>query len=550
MKPTMRNLWISVCIGVYLLMGWGTAAAKAPEKILVLPFNVYSEKDLSFLKNGIRDMLFSRLSKEGEIVVIDREKTDQAIRGIGDINQQNAAALGQTLGADYVVFGSLTVFGSSISTDAKVLNMDGKQIAMTFNDSGKDNGDVIGHINRFAAQVNGRIFGQDTAVASQSPAPAKQSVNDPRKHPESLWTGRIDAEEGRSDGREAPAAGRLGPAWRSRNFKMEIRNISLGDVDNDGSIEVAFMDQKQILVYRYRDDRFIKVAKVETDVNDRLLSLDVADINGNGRAEIFVTCLNKNTNFLKSFVLEWNGTRLQKIVENAKWYFRVVDVPGRGKVLMGQQRSVRRIFLAGVDEMNWNGTGYISATTVALPGWANVYGFNYGDVTNTGQEMTVAFSERDYLRVIGPDGSTEWESPEEYGGGLTYLESPDEAASSLSDHKETKRRYLPQRILIADVDNDGKNDVLVGKNRDSANRLFAKLRFFKGGLIECLGWDEFGLYPKWKTREISGTLSDYAVGDIDNDGRNELVFSVIKKISSVLGDAKSFIAAQDIKPVN
>ncbi|GAG74886.1 unnamed protein product, partial [marine sediment metagenome] len=51
---------------------------------------------------------------------------------------------------------------------------------------------------------------------------------------------------------------------------------------------------------------------------------------------------------------------------------------------------------------------------------------------------------------------------------------------------------------------------------------------------------------KWKTREISGHISDYTIADIDNDGRDELVFSVVSKTGSVLGEAKSYLVSQEI----
>jgi hypothetical protein len=130
-------------------------------------------------------------------------------------------------------------------------------------------------------------------------------------------------------------------------------------------------------------------------------------------------------------------------------------------------------------------------------------------------------------------------------GGL-FIDYPDEASARIGDYRPQTRYYLSQRILISDVDNDGKSEVLVCRNKDAAGGLFAKLRLFKAGQIECLSWDKFGLYPEWKTRNISGHVSDYTLGDIDNDGTPELVFAIIKKMSSVLGEARSFIASQEI----
>ena len=77
------------------------------------------------------------------------------------------------------------------------------------------------------------------------------------------------------------------------------------------------------------------------------------------------------------------------------------------------------------------------------------------------------------------------------------------------------------------------------KNESSTGRLLERVRVFKSGHIECLAMDELGSSLKWKTREISGHISDYAIADLDNDGQDELVFSVVSK-------AKSFLVSQEI----
>ena len=144
------------------------------------------------------------------------------------------------------------------------------------------------------------------------------------------------------------------------------------------------------------------------------------------------------------------------------------------------------------------------------------------------------------------DGNKEWESSDTYGGSSIYLEFPMEATARIGEHKEMDRRYLPLRILTRDIDGDGKSEVLVGRNLDAAGRLFSRVRIYKGGHIECLAWNDFGLATRWKTPEISGQISDYALGDINNDGKPELVFSVIQKIDSVIGKPRSYVAALEI----
>ncbi len=522
------------------------ALTKEPSKVLILPFQIHSEKDLSFLKNGIQDMLDTRLTREGEMIPLGRETVAQAAEDISGMDEKAAAALGKKYGADYVVFGSLTAIGEKISTDARLLDVSQGRTKLNFNESG-DSGDVISHIDRFANQVNDDLFG-DPKPEKKMTAKETDTVDESRRHPDSLWTGKIESEGGRTAAGLGEAAAQLGAVWKSKNFKTAIIGLSIGDTDGDGSNEIVFIDEKNVYVHRRTKDSFVKVAEIQGQTLDSLLSVDVADINGNGRSEIFVSNLNRDSKILRSFVLEWDGTRFQKIVSDARWYFRVIDVPKRGSLLMGQQRGISKIFLPGVEELRWDGSQYAGAGTQMLPGKVNVFGFNYGDVTNTGHEVTVSFGDDTYLRVADPEGKDDWKSPDPYGGSALFLEYPMEASASIGSHQEQDRFYLPQRILIADVDNDGKNEVLVNRGKDAARRLFARLRLFNGGQIECLAWDNFGLYPKWMTRQISGYLSDYAVGDTDSDGKKELVFAVVAKTSSVLGDARSYIATQEIVP--
>ena len=42
-----------------------------------------------------------------------------------------------------------------------------------------------------------------------------------------------------------------------------------------------------------------------------------------------------------------------------------------------------------------------------------------------------------------------------------------------------------------------------------------------------MNWDGLGLAPVWETRKLTGRIQDLAVGDIDNDGADELVAAVI-----------------------
>jgi hypothetical protein len=551
-----KNVILTLTI-VMLFTGTNMAfSADKISKILILPFNIHSEKDLTFLQKGIGDMLSTRLAFENKVMIIGKEEA-----GIipGKTDEKTALAAGEKAGADYVILGSLTVFGDSISTDAKFYDILKKNPLVVINEFGSTQGDVIFHVNVFAARINETVFGRKTVSAQ---APAKQVAQqqslgssqgtDSRKNPEEMWS----RESGIKMSYDEAFTGSGEPAaslWKSKKFETKLKGIALGDVDGDGKIETVFADDHNIFIYRQSAGRFDKVKEVTGKIYEFYKGVDVADINGNKRAEIFVTAINDSGRVM-SFVLEWDGKDFKKISDSTEWHYRVIDLPSRGgKVLFGQKGGYAGIFSPKIFELKWVNGDYISTNSEALPKDINVYGFSYGDVLNSGQEMILAFNGSEYLRLLDVNGNEEWSSSEPYGGSSSYLEPYAEVEAAKKtrsdpDPRAQTRLYLPQRILVTDLDKDGKKDVLVVKNIDTSGGVLSRVRVFKSGYFESLSWDNVGLSPKWRTRKFSGYISDYTLGDIDNDGTDELVFLLVTQTGgSTLGDDRSFVVSWKTK---
>ena len=82
--------------------------------------------------------------------------------------------------------------------------------------------------------------------------------------------------------------------------------------------------------------------------------------------------------------------------------------------------------------------------------------------------------------------------------------------------------------------------MLVVKNEDSTRGLMTRVRSYREGRFENLAWDNVGMRAVWRTRKFSGYISDYNLGDFDNDGQDEVFFVVVKKVGDPMtGDAKA-----------
>jgi len=69
--------------------------------ILILPFTVHSDQDLSFLKDSVYDMLSTRLSIKGKSTLLSRSVAYKALEDSKEVSEINQAiSIGEKLNAD------------------------------------------------------------------------------------------------------------------------------------------------------------------------------------------------------------------------------------------------------------------------------------------------------------------------------------------------------------------------------------------------------------------------------------------------------------------
>lgn len=524
MKTEMqkRILGLALFLFVMVIAPEGAMAGE-PIRMAILPFNINADRDVSFLQKSIVDMLTTRLSFEERMVVIGRNETDHAFRDVSEpVNEEIARATGARLRADYVLFGSLNIFGTSSSLDAMMVDVHQNRPTLTFYKQMKTIDQVIPQVDLLAMEINKTVFAHperhlpgktndQTSVASPKP-PATEAL-------------------------DRTISGGMEPSgfFKSRNFKIFIKGLSLGDVDGDSKTETVFISDRSVYVSRFENNSFQRIKKIDGKGSQRFIGVDVADINGNGRSEIFVSSLKGNGQTLDSFALEWDGRDFKRISKGNPWYYRVLQVPERGKILLGQRRKLDKPFTPGIYRMAWQDGGYLPEEPLTLPKGINVFGLALGDVMGNGQKMIVAFDGSDHIRIFSPSGEEQWKSVEPYGGSINYLEIWSQNGGDMD------RLYLPQRIYVQDIDGDGKQELVVVRNQGSLGRLFSRYRKFTSGQIVSLSRKNIGLALDWEAPKISGCISDYVIGDFDNDGRDEILAAVVVSRGTALTDARSSI---------
>ena len=566
MKTSLSKKASRILIYLIMLLVFSNidSTAAEPQKIALLPFKINSENDLTFLKDGIFDMLSSRLSKEGQVEVLSREQlTDvlQAEARSGNIDETKARKIGKRLNVDFVLFGSLTVLGESVSIDAKMVDIAGGRPTMSFFDQGQDLGAVITKINLIASEINDKIFNRTQiaasdrtpaatakpAVPASEPQPAQKS--DIYAHPEKVlqedgFIAQGEGDEVATLGIDRSAERKSQPKfWKSASFRHLINGVALADVDGNGQVETITITPHELLIYRSENRIFRKIAEIKEGANHNLLAVDAADINENGVAEIFVTSLNANKNLVNSFVVEYANGQFDKIVEKSRYYFRVAESPNRGKILLGQRPRAGKPSAGAILELQWLNGEYVPNDPVRAPRNTNLIGVTVGDVLNNGQETTVAYKDNDHFQIIDSSGDTLWGNRERFGGSMLWASVPWDYRGQVQ-----KKWFYPLRLVVWHNKAKNESEVIAVQNHDLTTNTLDEFRYFNKTHIASFTWDGVGLAPSWKTRRLSGYIQDFTVGDFDNDGQDELIAALVLKEGRVafITEAKSTLIGYEL----
>lgn len=541
-------------------------SAAAPARVAILPFTMHTPGNLQYLQDGIRDMLTSRLAWQGKVVVVDRAATDQAVRGSrGDISPEDALRIGRSLKADYVLHGSITAIGQTVSIDSKMASVAGKGEPLILSTQTRSLDDVIPQINMFARSINNKIFSRPGEEGGSQVAEADSLGN---RNPELLIPGAMVAGDRISYINPnfieitSEAALRQSGLWRSQTFNGGLVGMDVGDVDGDGKVELVCITARQVFVMRKEVDALRTIAAYSGASTDRFLWVSVVDVNRDGKAQIFVTNLKRKnevapqqdrsnasrgfTEELASFALTMTGGKLQTISKPAPYFLNAVEFPTRGKILLGQEKGQPEDgpFTKDIREMILKGDRLVPSSPVNLPKQCNVFNFARADINNDGSEETLVINSDNELVAYNSGGGIMWKGNNLFGATTNSFEG-----------RVIDRRYnqidmfcIPVPILVTDLNQDGIKEIIVSRSIESLGRFLPQgLKYFDRGEIVSLSWDNAGMVENWKTREISGMVTSIRIADANNDGTRELVSSlVLAKDFLKLWESKSSIFSYDL----
>ena len=552
MRKTFQYMF---CL-VVLLLATGSLWAKDKYTVTILPFTLNSAENIDYVKKGIAEMLTARISVPNKIEVTNKDVVLEELKksNIKEITLVDVYKLGNKLKSDYVVWGSITKIGNSLSIDGKLIDIVASKSDIGIFTQSQNLDEVIPKINDFSQRIVQHILGTSSQQAAPTVAAAgaaKPTAPGVSRESQIIAGMKAGGKRGtltsaiNPDFINAPDPFNRQGFWMSQKILTEFKGMDIGDINGDGLNEVVVIDKNNVYIYQKAGNELKLLEKIPGKSYDNYLAVDVADINKDGIKQIFVTSLN-NT-LLDSFVLEFKNGKYVKIASDIRWFLRVLDTPSGIPILIGQGYGFDKPFDTPIHEMVWRDGKYVEDQKMKIPLGLSIYGLTIDNLGTGGSgEKIIALDELDYLCIFEKttkpltrmftfgfsNNDLIWRSDDVFGGSNNYFENIDKTRPEENE----KSAFVNLRIHTYDTNKDGKKEIIIVKNISSVGRVFKHLKLFTSSEIYNLEWDGMGMAENWRTKKINGYVADYCIKDIDNDGKPEIVLALVLSVGASLRD--------------
>ncbi len=498
------------------------------KRIIISNFDMSSAGKYSYLGNGVRNMLLSRLSSVPGVNTSDHILSNDEM---GELTTNKDGGQTSTkLKADYLLTGALFALTKGLNIQVELYPLSSGGEVERFSIVAKDDSEIFPQINKLSQSIGESVFAGEKIEGLKAGEKGFQQSGDAAfvtVHPEAaykkgLYSGSVIDVDG-----SAIAVTTEG-VRRTLDVSFVISAMAVGDIDGDGKTEFVILSERKLRVFR-ANNKSIKelgVTKLPADLD--VHAVNVADLNADGKMEIYLSAT-RNLN-VASLAIEWTESGgFVRLIRNIPWYIRPIKHPIKGMILAGQKRGddLAKMIEKGIYHLTPITDNKIEVIEkIVLPDSVNVFSFVYADVDGDGSYEKIVLDRNQKLRVYDSSNGLLWVSSDNYGGSKTYIgpsyggseERGDKTGSkthfSEDENMERDLVFIPGRVVVADLDHDGQQDVVVGKNLFSSNflstfRLFRNMRMFDGGSIVGLSWKDSGLVETWKTGNHSGFIPDF-----------------------------------------
>ena len=496
-----------------------SAQAQAYKKFVVLPYGYNGPDAYQHYGKAVRAEMARRLRIVGKFEPVDQYTIDGHEVAAPSTPAQTIAVLDR-LGADYLVWGDVTVKGSDAVIYTKVMDTWGNAVERN----------VTVPLDQMVMQIQATAQSIDAELFPEAAAPAQAKVQSGvPMNPDILdaQTGTTAASANINPQFRYEGGAQSEGRWQSQGFRWACRSFAVCDGDGDGKNEVFVLgDDFKLHVLRFEQDRLIEADALDLNSRAEHLKLRAYDYNRDGVSELVLSSYRDEKP--DGTIYSYKGGHFTVLAEGIRQFLNVLPLPPTyAPTLIGQRKGDRALLQSNdVYEMAFNGSSLTEVRRLVLPQYANVFSMAFLPEPDGAYKVAVndLFSR---LRVYNQQGEPLYQSEETYCSSGIGILLPKTLAPGLGESTRNVGTedyyYLPLPMIPIDFAGSGKQELLVNKDISVSMQLFYRFRTFTQGELHSLFWDGTGLNLAWKTRRIKGTVADFCLADLNGDGKQQLL---------------------------
>lgn len=554
----IKTLRIKV-IGFFLLSAANlfflVSPASAALLTAVLPYKIISSAPgrYSYIAKGIPLIISSKLTS-ADIPSVESSAVSSYIEKNGlNLSASSLSAIAKNFKAGAVVYGRIIEIGGTFIIQTNLFDASSGMVIYRGKDQVFGTKPIIGSINKESLIVGDKIKSIQKLVPA-APLPATSQATNSAHN--GIFIKRF--------------SGNASGLSRTGYKGYLIKAFCSGRLLSHG-IQTAVATPHRVILYGMSvSGNLVRLAQYKLPSRSNVIYLGIYGQARNRTSKnsgaIIVTQSRLGT--ISSFLLFYKNKSLFKSGKNYNMFSRVMDIPGYGTVIAGQNPvSVipsDRYFNDYVIGQNSYPIGQFGGNTsvyrfgsisgdlsktAALPFYRGMtlYGTAYGNFLDNSKNYLVALTNSGKLMVVNNKGKAVYTGSKTFGGSTLQVRVPSFGGVQSSSYTGGGMVYdVPPQLEGSAVAGSGL-DIVVIKNYPQAAFL-KNLKYYSKGAIFDLRWNKVGFFPVWEIKPVTGYIAGFSI--FEKNGYSYLADGVVENPGSPLTEPKSYIAVYKLGKTN
>ncbi len=291
-----------------------------------------------------------------------------------------------------------------------------------------------------------------------------------------------------------------------------VVSMDVCGVISEASEDIIVTDGKKVLVYQLIGEQVEFVDEYAPGVASKLLTVQCAEIDKNPGQEIIVNQYINNA--LDTAILTYRNGHLQVLQDHIDVLLVAVDADGDGvnDTVWGSPYDLTEFFTEGRASRFALDNGKLRRQDrVEVPRTYRATGVTLADISGDGRRDLVMIDDSRYLRVYRGQQQL-YKTGDRVGGGYSMAEVEREGGTGGAPGVKRKYPYFIEPwMAVADLNGDGRQDVVVPRNVRSLGGLVPNVNIFSGGDVVVLSYTDFGYTLTPITPQFDGVVSGVSI---------------------------------------